>query len=198
VFSGADGYALYTLDGDSAEDSFGTSVSGAGDVNADGFADLIVGAPGDDNNGTSSGSARVFSGFSIHPPAFWTYGRGCPSSNGSPPLIGSVGRPVFGQTFSLTLRSAPPRASAVINLGIARSDLDLTPFGAPGCRALARALVSLTRTTSRAGNARVVIALPNDASLLGGVSFAQWLVLDTANALGVITSNGAGVRIGRR
>ena len=37
-------------------------MSGAGDVDGDGFADLIVGATGDDNNGDGSGSARVFSG----------------------------------------------------------------------------------------------------------------------------------------
>jgi predicted lipoprotein with Yx(FWY)xxD motif len=62
VLSGATGAILYTFNGDSADDEFGFSVAGAGDVNADGFDDLIVGAPRDDNNGSNSGSARVFSG----------------------------------------------------------------------------------------------------------------------------------------
>ncbi|MBL0921845.1 MAG: FG-GAP repeat protein, partial [Phycisphaerales bacterium] len=62
VFCGATGAVLRTLNGDSAGDQFGFSVSGAADINGDGFDDVIVGAPFDDNNGANSGSARVFCG----------------------------------------------------------------------------------------------------------------------------------------
>ncbi len=48
--------------GTSFEDYFGTSVSGAGDMNGDGYADLIVGSPADDIGLTNSGAAFVFFG----------------------------------------------------------------------------------------------------------------------------------------
>ncbi len=62
VFSGASGTMLFQLDGDTAFGRFGGSVSHAGDVNADGFDDLIVGAYRGDHMGLLSGSAKVFGG----------------------------------------------------------------------------------------------------------------------------------------
>ncbi len=52
----------FRLDGVAADDFSGRSVAGAGDVNGDGFADLIVGADGADPNGLSSGSSYVVFG----------------------------------------------------------------------------------------------------------------------------------------
>ena len=62
VLSGADGRELFVFEGDSAGDRFGWSVAVAGDVDADGKVDVVVGAPLDDRAGNASGSAFVFSG----------------------------------------------------------------------------------------------------------------------------------------
>ncbi|MCL1630301.1 VCBS domain-containing protein, partial [Roseibaca sp. V10] len=56
------GIGGFVINGVSADDFSGTSVSSAGDVNGDGFDDLIVGAPYDDPNGTSSGASFVVFG----------------------------------------------------------------------------------------------------------------------------------------
>lgn len=63
VYSGADGSLIWRFDGDTIGDELGFAVSGAGDVDDDGFADLIVGAPSDDPAGLlQAGSVLVFSG----------------------------------------------------------------------------------------------------------------------------------------
>ena len=62
VYSGQSGALLNTFTGAAAGDEFGCSVSGAGDVNKDGYADLIVGAYYNDAGGTNAGRANVYSG----------------------------------------------------------------------------------------------------------------------------------------
>jgi len=61
VYSGQSGGLLCTFTGEAAYDWFGRSVSGAGDVDDDGYADLIVGAYGNDAGGIQAGRAYVYS-----------------------------------------------------------------------------------------------------------------------------------------
>jgi len=52
--------------------------------------------------------------------------------------------------------------------------------------------------TDAAGSAKVTFPLPNATSLLGAKFFNQYLVVDpTANAFGIVTSNGGRGVIGQ-
>ena len=62
--SSLDGTTGFRIDGAASGDLASRAVSSAGDVNGDGFEDLIVGAPGTDPNGSASGSAYVVFGHS--------------------------------------------------------------------------------------------------------------------------------------
>ena len=60
--SSLDGSNGFRLDGEAKFDFSGNLVSTAGDINGDGFDDLIVGAGGVDSNGSNSGSSYVVFG----------------------------------------------------------------------------------------------------------------------------------------
>lgn len=60
--SSLDGSKGFRIDGAIRADYFGESVNDAGDVNGDGFDDLIIGAIGADPHGKSSGSSYVVFG----------------------------------------------------------------------------------------------------------------------------------------
>lgn len=62
IYSGKDGRALLTFSAEKTSDSFGRHVSGVGDVNGDGYPDVIVGAPGNGAGGEGAGRAYVYSG----------------------------------------------------------------------------------------------------------------------------------------
>ena len=63
VYSGATGLVLWQLDGQAMGDLMGSAVSGAGDVNGDGYADFAVGARWADHGGLDdSGTVYVYSG----------------------------------------------------------------------------------------------------------------------------------------
>ena len=62
LYSGRSGRLLHTWEGMGPNDQLGAAVSTAGDVNHDGFDDVVVGANGVDGAGEDAGAAYVFSG----------------------------------------------------------------------------------------------------------------------------------------
>ena len=62
--TGLTGETKLTASDGAAGDNFGSDVDGAGDVDGDGYDDIIVGAPKDDDAGSESGSAYLFYGSS--------------------------------------------------------------------------------------------------------------------------------------
>ncbi|MGH3022543.1 MAG: FG-GAP-like repeat-containing protein [Gaiellaceae bacterium] len=62
LYSGATGRLLHVFSRGRDGDFFGAAVASAGDVNRDGRADVLVGAPMSDAGGVDSGRAYIFSG----------------------------------------------------------------------------------------------------------------------------------------
>jgi hypothetical protein len=62
VYSGKDGHILAAYVAMQPGEKLGHHVSGAGDVDGDGYADVLVGAPSNDAGGEDAGRAYLFSG----------------------------------------------------------------------------------------------------------------------------------------
>src|SRR5262245_3568958 len=63
LYSGATGSTRFTFYGDATGDRFGFNVSGAGDVDNDGYDDVVIGAYKNDYAGTDAGQVKVLSGY---------------------------------------------------------------------------------------------------------------------------------------
>ena len=100
------------LEGISDNDFTGSSVAGAGDIDADGVADLIVGAHGDDHGGPNAGAVFLMSGadlgtnqsLNLVNARWFLYGDGANSYLGIPV---SGGGDIDGDGFSDVLVGAP-------------------------------------------------------------------------------------------
>ncbi|MEM1179219.1 MAG: integrin alpha [Acidobacteriota bacterium] len=62
VFSGKSGATLRVIEASQPGESFGQHVTGAGDLDGDGHADLLVGAPQNRSRGQAAGRVAVYSG----------------------------------------------------------------------------------------------------------------------------------------
>jgi hypothetical protein len=72
--SGNPGNAVWSAEGDQLSANFGWAVGTAGDVNGDGFSEVIIGAPGYDKGQTNEGRAYLYhgSGSGLNPSPGWT------------------------------------------------------------------------------------------------------------------------------
>ncbi|MBI5528387.1 MAG: FG-GAP repeat protein, partial [Deltaproteobacteria bacterium] len=65
--SGLNSTPIWTAESDQSSAYFGLSVAGAGDVNGDGYADVVVGAPNFNNGETDEGRAYLYLGSATGP-----------------------------------------------------------------------------------------------------------------------------------
>jgi hypothetical protein len=123
LYSGRSGRLLHVWEGAPPNDQLGSAVSTAGDVNHDGFDDVLVGAVGVDGAGVDSGAAYVYSGRTYKPlrrldgaAAGDGFGSGTDRVSRRKLVVGAFGEAggggahVFSPTRELFSLAAPPAA----------------------------------------------------------------------------------------
>lgn len=126
----------------------------------------------------------------------WNYSVICCGA-GPVPKISSTGVPTIGKSFSIDLSQAAASAKTLLALGLAKTNTDLTPFGAPGCTLLTNPLAVLGYTSTASGTLSVPLSVPNDQTFLGVQFFSQFAVNDTVNALQLVFSAGGDGKVGK-
>ena len=66
IYSGRDGRILHTFNSSTPDELFGNHISGVGDVDGDGHADVLIGAPGKEDEKKVAGHAYLYSGKEGH------------------------------------------------------------------------------------------------------------------------------------
>ena len=148
VVSGADGTAVVSFQGAGPNEGFGSAIDFAGDVNADGFADVVAGAFLDGEGAPDGGSARVFAVCGAQP-----YGSGSGASD-AVQLAWLPGAPGAVSAGTLAVSGAPAAAPGALGISVGEGSLDLAELGV---------LIDLTP------GAWVLVAFPLDASGAGAL-----------------------------
>lgn len=205
VRSGSSGAALrpaltYTTSSDAAF-GLGFAIGRAGDVDADGFADVAVTAREDSLFGAPSniGFARVYDlMFAGSPPSWAGIGLACPGSASNRAIARVTGCPGLGDSIAIAVANALPSAAMVLNVG-APISLALSTYGLPGCSLYATTDGFNLGMAADANGAAATAALtiPNTPAAVGALLAAQFIAVDVAaNAVGLVTSTGVRIVVG--
>ncbi|MFK7740590.1 MAG: hypothetical protein AB8H80_09730 [Planctomycetota bacterium] len=121
-----------------------------------------------------------------------TIGTGC---NGL--VLVAETRPVLGTDWDMSLADLPATSVVgLVSLGFINPSFPLDVLGAPGCFAYQNQ-VSLNTVTLPSPSPSYSLSIPNTASLIGGVVYAQGAVFASGiNALNLVTSNGVLATLG--
>jgi hypothetical protein len=162
-----------TLTGEAAGDNLGFAVGGAGDVNADGFADVVAGAPNNDAGGANAGRAYVYLGGAAMDDTrdatltgqagtlFGTAVAGVGDVNGDGFDDLAVGAPFYDESGP----EAVGRAYVFFGGGAMDADADVAMTGPSGDQTLGFSVAGVDAGGARA----VLVGAPNYAGSTGRV-----------------------------
>jgi hypothetical protein len=126
-------------------------------------------------------------------------------TNSAVPVLSSKEKPQLGNQFPVRLTQARPSSAALLFLGASRTawgplplPFDLTGLGAPGCSLLASGELLQGVAINASGTGSFSYDIPNNLYLLRVRFYNQFLVVDPANKLGIVASNGGAALIGNQ
>jgi hypothetical protein len=197
VLSGVDGTTLQVVSPTGVDTWSFPAMTTMGDVNGDGYRELLFSGNRAAWPQTFPGVVYVISiGSGVGAYRFRS-GRPCAGSNGHLPRIKLATDPRLGTALDLRLRGSVPGRLALLLLG-APTNVDLTVLGAPDCRLLVDPWwISGPLPVNNDGMSSIGLFVPPIPALSGFTLEAQWGVLDpTANALGASLSDAMLLKVG--
>lgn len=133
-----------------------------------------------------------------------TFGQACQTSNNRTPQHTTSGPVIGGSSWLLSMTQGAASSAAAFFMGISNTSsfglplpFDLGIIGAPSCFLNVELRLTVPVSTDSGGNLGIYVTPPNDLQLFGSTVYTQVAMIDLfANNLGIITSNGAGTKVG--
>lgn len=135
------------------ETSYGYSLSAAGDIDANGYPELLVGSSSYDLPASNLGAAFVYS---ICDGRIESFGAGCSAGTGSAIDLAVSGLAEGGKTIEVSIAHAAPNQSGLLFLGLAPSQI---PMGY-GCNLLVAPLLPFTVSIASNGVGSLSFSAP--------------------------------------